>query len=235
MFVTQLIEIPDEAGHVTICSVFPFNAGSGARPGLPYIKINRKLPEQRYALTLIADARVPTHKGDLDGTFELRFYPAKQIADDIIESGGIAKLGIFVCTGDGPTEAELVQAEATLQDYWKEMLAEGDAIWSQFRKQKFVSNHSVMAARVMRQVREWAADPRATVACPNCEEGVTAAAAICPKCSCVLNWTLAAERGMLSDKLIEMGQASGKLPPKAKRVRDHKGHFKKPEKEPAAA
>src|SRR5258708_3611947 len=108
--------------------------GSGKNTGLAAADGGDKIANvgARFALTRISARTAVMDYGD-KRTLPLAIT-AREIADDICreinsDAGENSFMGVFVCAGDTPTEAELKRAEEKLDEFYRALVASADREW----------------------------------------------------------------------------------------------------------
>jgi hypothetical protein len=147
---------------------------------------------ERYAQLLI------TARGDALDMGDSRRFPftisAREIASDLIQD--LEPHGIFVCTSDGPTEAEIAAAEARRVEWYQQLIAEADTMWARGHSYREISDMHRRAAIALGIDRDWAFVARKMIECPVCGEQLKPQVAICKHCKAVLNAEKAAKHGI---------------------------------------
>jgi hypothetical protein len=127
---------------------------------------------------------------------------AREIAEDICreinsDAGERSFLGVFVCAGDAPTEAELASAEEKLNDFYRALVASADREWERSHSFLFIHDLQRRAASRLGMEKEWHYQARETEECPGCGERVKAGVAVCKSCHAVLNREKALALGLV--------------------------------------
>lgn len=111
-------------------------------------------------------------------------------------------LGVFVSDSSIPDKEVLEREEADLTIYYAALVDEGDAIYAKFRDRKFLSNlHFEAAAYLGIDDHEWTMNYLNQITCPGCASKVSMRAAICPRCSWILNADAVAKQMAQKEKL----------------------------------
>jgi hypothetical protein len=193
--------------YAVICNILP-------EPVLPILQtygvyhINVPKPDERYALTPIKWAAMYMDKGD--SVFNLMIgkshdpkkpvqdnrirmiQGAREIAEDLCQqmnmSDGPRFWGKFVLKGAEPTEEELVTAETRLATYFDELIAVGDAIWTNTGKLDLIDGRLKIAAKHRKaHDKPWLRSVIAMTECPACMETIRQGAKLCRHCGTELD------------------------------------------------
>lgn len=206
-------EADPDADFVTIVSVNPFGMIVND-PGMPTVDIPPcEDPLNGYVTKRVSERTFTTDRGDVEGTYIDWPFTARRIASSILR--GVPKKGFFAISNrEIPTEGELAAARAELQEYARFALREANELWARYGKTQFLSNHHFWAATFLHQDMPWHRRYEEKQRCPECDNAVPIRAAKCA-CGVILNWPLAAKRGLLSDRQIEIGLKAGFLAPES--------------------
>ena len=128
---------------------------------------------------------------------------AREIADDIAreingDSGEGSFHGVFVAAGEMPTEAELAEARARLDDFHRRLVAAADLEWERSHNPMFITDLERRAARELRLEKPWLYDPKPLVDCPVCAEKIKPGVAVCRSCGAILDREKAAQFGLVA-------------------------------------
>jgi hypothetical protein len=138
---------------------------------------------------------VVTPRGDVIDLGDNRRFPfvisAHEIAEDIIRE--LVRHGIFVCAGERPSEAELVAARDMRDEWYGQLIAEGDEMWARGHSYREISDMHRRAVMAMKLEREWAYVPQHSVDCPACGEKLKLGVALCKHCGATLDADRAAK------------------------------------------
>ncbi len=128
---------------------------------------------------------------------------AREIADDICreinsDAGEHSFMGVFVCAGDAPTEAELKKRARRswtnfIARWWLRRIASGR------RSHSFLFIHDLQrrAAAKLGMEKEWHYQVRETEECPGCGDRVKPGVAVCKSCHAILNRDKALALGLV--------------------------------------
>ena len=155
---------------------------------------------EAYALTRITPRTAVMDYGD-KRTLPLAIT-AREIAEDICreinsDAGERSFLGAFVCAGDSPTEAELENARAKLDDFYRALVASADREWERSHSFLFIHDLQRRAAKSLGIDKEWHYQSRETEECPGCGERVKPGVAVCKSCGAILNREKALALGLV--------------------------------------
>ena len=154
----------------------------------------------RFALTRITPRTAVMDYGD-KRTLPLAIT-AREIADDICreinsDAGENSFLGVFVCAGDAPTEAELKSAEGKLDEFYRALVASADREWERSHSFLFIHDLQRRAAAKLGMNKEWHYQVRETEECPGCGDRVKPDVAVCKSCHAILNREKALALGLV--------------------------------------
>jgi hypothetical protein len=127
---------------------------------------------------------------------------AREIAEDICreinsDAGEKSFLGVFVCAGEAPTEAELRSAQEKLDDFCRALVAAADREWERSHSFLFIHDLQRRAAKHLGVEKEWHYQARETEECPGCGERVKPGVAVCKSCHAILNREKALALGLM--------------------------------------
>ncbi len=115
------------------------------------------------------------------------------------DAGERSFLGVFVCAGDTPTEEELRDARAKLDEFYRALVAAADREWE--RSHSFLFIHDLQR-RARRRIwackKEWYYQARETAECPGCGERVKPNVAVCKSCGAILDREKALALGLVA-------------------------------------
>jgi hypothetical protein len=165
-----------------------------------------------YALTRVTPRTAVMDYGD-KRTLPLAIA-AREIAEDLCreinsDAGERSFLGVFVCAGDTPTEAELRAAQEKLDEFYRALVAAADREWERSHSHLFIHDLQRRAALRLGLEKEWHSRSRETLECPGCGERVKPGVAVCNSCHAVLD----------RDKALALGLAQAMpavAPPEAR-------------------
>jgi hypothetical protein len=154
----------------------------------------------RFALTRISARTAVMDYGD-KRTLPLAIT-AREIADDICreinsDAGENSFMGVFVCVGDVPTEAELKRAEEKLDEFYRALVASADREWERSHSFLFIHDLQRRAAAKLGMNKEWHYQVRETEECPGCGDRVKPGAAVCKSCHAILDREKALALGLV--------------------------------------
>jgi hypothetical protein len=117
---------------------------------------------------------------------------AREIAEDLCrevnsDAGERSFLGVFVCEGNTPTEDELRDARARLEEFYRALVAAADREWERSHSFLFIHDLQRRAAGHLRLNKEWYYQARETAECPGCGERVKPGVAVCKSCGAILD------------------------------------------------
>jgi hypothetical protein len=155
---------------------------------------------EAYALTRITPRTAVMDYGD-KRTLPLPIT-AREIADDICreinsDAGERSFLGVFVCAGDAPTEAEPRSAHEKLDEFYRALVASADREWERSHSYLFIHDLQRRAAARLGLEKEWHYQARETEECPGCGERVKPGVAVCKSCHAILNRDKALALGLM--------------------------------------
>ena len=139
-----------------------------------------------------------TSRGDALDLGDNRRFPfsinARDIAKDIVQDLG--PHGVFVCSDARPTADEIAAATAKRDDWYKQLVFEGDQMWSRAHNYREISDHHRRAALALGIEREWAYVPQKMIECPVCGEKIKPNVAMCKYCGATLSSEKMAQYGV---------------------------------------
>jgi hypothetical protein len=188
------------------------------------LAISSPQPGEAFAITPIHGCLGVMDLGD-KRTMEFRIT-AREIAEDIAreingDSGEGSYHGVFVATGDTPTESELAEARRRLEEFQRRLVAAADLEWERTKNPMFITDLERRAARQLGLEKPWLYDARPLADCPVCAEKIKHGVAVCRSCGAILDREKAAQYGLVA--------AEEKDSPRSRRA-----HAEKREQEPAA-
>ena len=127
---------------------------------------------------------------------------AREIAEDLCreinsDAGENSFLGVFVCAGSAPTEDELRNARARLEEFYRALVATADREWERSHSFLFIHDLQRRAAGHLGLNKEWYYQARETAECPGCGERVKPNVAVCKTCGAILDREKALTLGLL--------------------------------------
>ena len=139
-----------------------------------------------------------TPRGDALDLGDNRRFPftitAAEIAKDLIQD--LESHGVFVCAGARPTDEELAAAIARRDDWYKDLVFQGDQMWARSHNYREISDQHRRAAMALGLEREWAYTPQKLKDCDVCGEKVKPNVAMCKHCGAIFDAEKAASRGV---------------------------------------
>ncbi len=150
---------------------------------------------------------------------------AREIAEDIAreingDSGEGSFHGVFVASGETPTESELADARRRLEEFQRRLVAAADLEWERTRNPMFITDLERRAARQLNLEKPWLYDSKPLAECPACAEKIKHGVAVCRSCGAILD----------AEKAEQYG-----LGPKARQRRDGSGSQDRAGKQPHEA
>jgi hypothetical protein len=154
----------------------------------------------RFALTRVSPRTAVMDYGD-KRTLPLAIT-AREIAEDICreinsDAGENSFMGVFVCAGDAPTEAELKIAEDKLDEFYRALVASADREWERSHSFLFIHDLQRRAAAKLGMNKEWHYQVRETEECPGCGDRVKPGVAVCKSCHAILDRDKALALGLI--------------------------------------
>lgn len=183
---------PDGAAHatVTIASISDQDWYIARTYGVFHIPSRPE--DEPYGLLIVSSRADALDLGDG------RRFPftisARDIADDIVQD--LACHGVFVCRGARPSADELRKAAETRDQWYKQLVFDGDQMWARSHNYREISDMQRRAAISMGLEREWAYVPLKMVDCPVCGEKVKPGVALCRHCQSILDPEIARRHGV---------------------------------------
>src|SRR5579864_6776065 len=167
------------------------------------LEVRSPEPGQSFAVTPIRGCTGVMDLGD-KRIMEYR-VTAREIADDIAreingDSGEGSFHGVFVAAGEVPTEAELAEARARLEEFHRKLVAAADLEWERTHNPMFITDLERRAARELRLEKPWLYDPKPLAECPVCGEKIKPGVAVCRSCGAILDREKAAQFGLVTPK-----------------------------------
>jgi hypothetical protein len=106
-------------------------------------------------------------------------------------SSGIARIGVFICAGDEPTETELKDATDSQIALCQFIVADADDKWAR-NQRALVTEFPPKAAKWLGDTgHPWYAGQRPvlTIQCPMCRVSIDSECVVCPHCTNVVDFT----------------------------------------------
>jgi len=155
---------------------------------------------EAYTLTRITPRTAVMDYGD-KRTLPLPIS-AREIGEDICreinsDAGEHSFLGVFVCTGDTPTEEELKNAWEKLDAFYRTLVSAADREWERSHSYLFIHDLQRRAAAKLGLEKEWHYQTRETEECPGCGDRVKPGVAVCKSCHAILNREKALALGLI--------------------------------------
>ena len=165
------------------------------------LEVRSPEPGEAFAITPIRGCMGVMDLGD-KRIMEYRIT-AREIADDIAreingDSGEGSFHGVFVATGEMPTEAELAEARRRLEEFHRRLVAAADLEWERSHNPMFITDLERRAARELRLEKPWLYDPKPLADCPVCAEKIKPGVAVCRSCGAILDREKAAQFGLVA-------------------------------------
>lgn len=181
------------------------------------ISVEGKKPGERYSLTPLTSQKDAIKIGDVSKVDLI--IPASAIAEDIANSvngdGGTEEQpsfhGVFICSGDEPTEEELRVAEEKLAKFYRFLVSMADASWSRQHDYRHISDIQRRAAKYLHLEREWLYEIKTMTECPACGGKMPVGAAVHAGkdgCGAVLDREKAIRFGLLQPDHAPKARAS---------------------------
>jgi hypothetical protein len=125
------------------------------------LEVRSPEPGEAFAVTPIRGCTGVMDLGD-KRIMEYRIT-AREIADDIAreingDSGEGSFHGVFVAAGETPTEEELAEARALLDEFHRRLVAAADLEWERSHNPMFITDLERRAARELRLEKPWLYD-----------------------------------------------------------------------------
>jgi hypothetical protein len=164
-----------------------------------------------YALTRITPRTAVMDYGD-KRTVPLPIS-AWEIANDLCreinsDAGEQSFLGVFVCAGSEPTEAELREARAKLDEFYRALVAAADREWERSHSYLFIHDLQRRAAANLGLEKEWYYRAQEMDECPGCGDRVKPGVAKCKSCGAILDREKAVALGLVAPGVTQ-GVAQG--------------------------
>ncbi len=158
-----------------------------------------------YSLTRVSPRTAVMDYGD-KRTLPLPIS-AWEIANDLCreinsDAGERSFLGVFVCAGDAPTEQELRDARAQLDEFYRSLVAAADREWERSHSFLFINDLQRRAAANLGLDKEWHYQVRETSECPGCGERLKPNVAVCKSCGAILDREKALALGLVQPSPI---------------------------------
>ena len=119
---------------------------------------------------------------------------ARDIAEGLLQD--LHDRGLFLCAGERTTAEELAAATARRDNYYHQLVSDGDTMWARGHSFREISDLHRRAAIALGVEREWAYVPTRFDDCPACGEKVKPGVAVCKHCSAILDAEKAAKHGL---------------------------------------
>jgi hypothetical protein len=174
-------------------------------------QISGRGDDSGFALTRVSARTAVMDYGD-KRTLPLAIS-AREIADDLCreinsDAGENSFMGVFVCAGDAPTEAELSKAEEKLNEFYRALVASADREWERSHSFLFIHDLQRRAAAKLGMNKEWHYQVRETEECPGCGDRVKPGVAVCKSCHAILNKEKALALGLIQPVAAEAAPAA---------------------------
>ena len=165
------------------------------------LEVRSPEPGEAFAVTPIRGCTGAMDLGD-KRIMEYR-VTAREIADDIAreingDSGEGSYHGVFVAAGEMPTESELAEARARLDEFHRRLVAAADLEWERSHNPMFITDLERRAARELRLEKPRLYDPKPLADCPVCAEKIKPGVAVCRSCGAILDREKAAQFGLVA-------------------------------------
>jgi hypothetical protein len=165
---------------------------------------------EEYSLTRITSRTAIMDYGD-KRTLPLPIS-AREIAEDLCreinsDAGERSFLGVFVCAGNAPTDAEFLAAREKLDEFYRALVASADREWERSHSFLFINDLQRRAAAHLGLDKEWYYQVRETAECPGCGTRVKPGVAKCKACGAVLDREKALALGLMQAPVETVGQA----------------------------
>lgn len=163
-------------------------------------RIRGKKPRESYALTIVhprMDAMDFGEKRQIQVPIAATDIAADLVRDFNDDAGEGSFLGLFVCAGDRPTNAELELYTKKLEESDMRFIATADKDYEENNGKLVIT--TIHRAALQRQglEREWAHNLKPMPDCPACKTKIQLGAIKCPTCGAILDrkkWEQFAER-----------------------------------------
>ena len=123
---------------------------------------------------------------------------ARKIAEDL--ASDLGDFGVFVASGDEPSEEEIASAKVHLIEVAKKLVFEGDQEWARNHNYRLLSDLHRRAVKLLGLEREWAYEPVAMAECPACGERIKPNVALCKSCGAILDPEKARQFGVFGSE-----------------------------------
>lgn len=190
--VAEPIEIPQAVPvrHVAmICNILPGEGQMMFRSWRNFV-IGAPSAFGKYALTEIEPGVAHADIGDnKKQTFN---WTARAVASDLCKEGNSnagenSFLGLFVCAGLKPSDAELESAHEKLAKFFDTQIEQADRLWQNTPRHDLIPGIAKRAATIRHIDRPWLSNVGTMVECPACNGHIKAGVAICMHCQAVLD------------------------------------------------
>jgi hypothetical protein len=133
--------------------------------------------------------------------------PALEIAEDLCreinsDAGEQSFLGVFVAKGETPSQEELQNAQARLEEFYRLQVAAADREWERSHSFLFINDLQRRAAAHLGLEKEWYYQVRETSECPGCGERVKPNVAVCKSCGAILDRDKALALGLIQPPAV---------------------------------
>jgi hypothetical protein len=120
-----------------------------------------------------------------------RYWPARVIARSVLAEhnpdADLRRYGVFLCSGDAPLDAELREAAARRDAFFRQQVEQADALFARApNRPELISDLQRRAAHLLGLSPAWS-KLRPVQECPACGEPVKVGVAICRHCGAVLD------------------------------------------------
>ncbi len=185
---------------VSLVNICPEKWPARHRTYFGSLEIQSPQSGEAYAVTPVRSCRGVIDLGD-KRTMEYAIS-AREIADDIArelngDSGEGSFHGVFVASGETPTDAELAEARGRLKEFQQKLVAAADLEWERSHNPMFITDLERRAARQLALEKPWLYDPKPMVECPVCAERIKPGVAVCRACGAILDRAKAAQFGLV--------------------------------------
>jgi hypothetical protein len=165
------------------------------------LEIRSPQSNDAFAITPIRGCTGVMDLGD-KRTMEYRIT-AREIAEDIAreingDSGEGSFHGVFVASGEMPTDGELADARRKLEAFHRKLVAAADLEWERTKNPMFITDLERRAARSLGLEKPWLYDPKPMADCPVCAEKIKHGVAVCRSCGAILDREKAAQYGLVA-------------------------------------
>jgi hypothetical protein len=130
-----------------------------------------------------------------------RYWAARIVAKSVLAEhnpdADLRRYGVFLCAGDAPIEEELLEAAARGEAFFREQVAQADALYARApNRPELISDVQRRAARHLGLDRPWLVKIAPMQECPVCGEPVKMGVALCRHCGALLDESKAARFGV---------------------------------------